>query len=121
MTRRIALGLLLLAGVALADDLPQPFSIGGGWQSCPVGFLIYDGRCLPTHRGPTTEYGCMEYVCKGSGECDARQVAECGAVTAWVGNVGDFGAPVVSLVGPGPAFVGPVIGISVVAPRVGRR
>lgn len=107
----------LAASLACAEEPPQPFSIGGGWQTCPVGYLIHEGLCLPAHKGPVTEYGCMEYSCKGSGECDARPVAECGAVTAWVENVGDFGAPVVSLVGPGPAFVGPVIGVSIISTR----
>jgi hypothetical protein len=73
---------------------------------------------VPEHEGPVVEYGCEIHE-NGLGHvtrqtCPSEQ-------PAWVGNVGDFGAPVVSLVGSGPAFVGPVIGISVVAPHPGRR
>ncbi len=119
----IAAVLSIAASLACAEEprAPDPFPIGGGWLTCPIGFLIHEGRCLPWAKGPVVEYGCIEYVCKGSGECDSRTVAECGSVMARVGNIGDFGAPVVSLVAPGPAFVGPVIGVSVVAPRGGRR
>jgi hypothetical protein len=119
----IAAACCLAASLVCADEprAPEPYDIGGGWLTCPIGFLIHEGRCLPWAKGPVTEYGCIEYICNGRGECDARIVAECGSVMARVGNVGDFGAPVVSFVAPGPAFVGPIIGVSVVAPRAGRR
>jgi hypothetical protein len=39
---------LVLASLALAEELPQPFDVGGGWQSCPVGYLIYETQCLPS-------------------------------------------------------------------------
>jgi hypothetical protein len=113
----------IAASLACAEETraPEPYAIGGGWLTCPIGFLIHEGRCLPWVTGPITEYGCIEYICKGSGECDARTLAECGSVMARVGNVGDFGAPVVSLVAPGPEFVGPIVGVTVVTPRSGRR
>jgi len=111
--------LFIAASLACAEDprVPEPYAIGGGLLTCPVGFLIHEGSCLPWVKGPVTEYGCIEYVCRGSGVCDARTVAECGSVMARVGNIGDFGAPVVSLVAPGSAFVGPVIGVAALRGR----
>ncbi len=98
----------------------EPFDIGGGWSTCPAGFFItYAGSCIPWHdprEGPIVEYGC-ELRNKANGDV----VQSCPATKRiWVGNVGLPGAPVTSLVAPAVIF-GPVIGIAVVAPHVGRR
>jgi hypothetical protein len=42
----IAIALLFVigaSGVAIAVER-EPYEIGGGWLTCPVGFLIHDGR-----------------------------------------------------------------------------
>jgi hypothetical protein len=106
---------VLLAVVTLAygEEHPQPIEVGGGWMTCPRGWIItHVGICVAEHQGPVVEYGCTVRE-NGYGEvigqtCPSQQMV-------WVGNVGDFGEPVVSVVGPGPAFVGPIIGISVVS------
>jgi hypothetical protein len=32
-----------------------PYDVGGGWKSCPVGFWIRAGRCVPWHEGQDVE------------------------------------------------------------------
>jgi hypothetical protein len=97
----------------------EPYEIDGGWRTYPSGYWIQEGRCLRWAKGPVVEYGCMGYVCRGSGECEARTVSECGLSMAWVGNMGEFGAPLANIVAPSPTLGGPFIGVSMASP--GRR
>jgi hypothetical protein len=95
---------LVLASLAVAEDLPQPYSVGGGWATCPRGYLItHVGTCVPEREGPVVEMGCEVredahgYVTWQT--CPSSQ-------TAWVGNVGDFGAPLAGAAPIGTAGLG---------------
>jgi len=121
----IAAACSLAASLAIAEESPQPYDIGGGWQTCPMNFLIYHGRCLPAVEGPITEYGC-EVRENGAGEVVGQACP--GSRMVIVGNVGLPGAPLQGFTGfgVGPSFVrgfAPVaIGVTtVVGPRAGRR
>jgi hypothetical protein len=95
-----------LAALSLAMTIVLPFYVGGGWWTCPNGYLIYHGQCLQEVEGPVVEYGCtvrenargevIEQTCPSSRR-------------KWVGNVGSFGAPLATA--PVSGGVGIVIGV----------
>jgi hypothetical protein len=82
---------------------------GCSWPAAPPpSFLLTQLEIfVPEHQGPLVEYGCEVYE---NGLGDVTRQACPSQQTVWVGNVGDFGAPVVSLVGSGPAFAAPSVG-----------
>jgi hypothetical protein len=107
MIPRLVVASLLLALTLGAEERPQPYEAEPTLWTCPRGWLItHRGTCLAEHEGPVVEYGCEVHE-NHRGDV-THQICPSQPIE-WVGNVGDFGAPLVTAAPVGG--VGIIIGI----------